>query len=249
MQIKRFDNTNFTSLKNPVKCFYVNTPKGKLYVEEVRLSKKNPDDAMKVSEFFNKNFIDGSSDPLWKEYLLPYNKKQFEEKNKRYASYLTNIFEHDDGNTTLLLARDYFNKIRGAVFSQTYNDPESLYDKKLCNIEALAVEKDYRHSNLGKSLMEKTMRSAKNAFTDAVLTGYNKAVPFYKKLGFKVLPKDTKQKKYFYKELQKERDDIPTYTQIMYKPLQEKSQRFYDRIDVKSRFSEFISNLKQQITG
>lgn len=97
--------------------------------------------------------------------------------------------------------------------------------------------------------MEKTMRSAKNAFTDAVLTGYNKAVPFYKKLGFKVLPKDTKQKKYFYKELQKERDDIPTYTQIMYKPLQEKSQRFYDRIDVKSRFSEFISNLKQQITG
>lgn len=249
MKIQSTDNISFTSLNNPVKKFNIFTPKGKLHVQEVRLKEKSVDFSFNISKFINENFIDGASDPLWKEFLKPEKEILLSGKNERYAKYLRDVFKNDDGNTTLLLARDGQNWIKGAILSLTYNDPASLYDPKLCNIEAVCVDKDYRGFGVGKKLMEKTMQSAKNAFTDAVLTGYNKAVPFYKKLGFQILTQDSRKNMYFYKELQKEREDIPRYTQLMFKPLQPKNQRFYERIKPENPVIAFFKNLKKQITG
>lgn len=245
MKTQRVDNVYFSSLNNPVKRFKIYTPKGKLHVEEVRLKDKSVKFSYNISKFINDNFIDGSCDPLWKDYLKPENSLLYIGKNERYAKYLRDIFKTDDGNTTLLIAKDSQNNIKAAALSLSFNDVPSLKDSRLCSVDALAVDRDYRKFSVGKILMNKSLKSAQQAFTDAVLTGYNKAVPFYKKLGFEILPEDTAKKRFFYSEICKTREDIPEYTQIMYMPLQPDADRFYDRISLplKDSVCEFFNKI------
>lgn len=249
--LRKENNISFGSLNNPIKHFRIHTPKGRLNVNEYRLKPKSVNFSFDVSKFFNDNFLENSTDPLWKEYLKPENKLRYLGKNQRYAKYLRDVFKNDDGNTTLLIARDSQNKIKAAVLSLGFDEPVSLVDPKLCNLEAIAVDKDFRGFHIGKRLLEKTLQSAQNAFTDVVLTAYEKAIPFYEKMGFKILPQNTVKTDFFYKEIQKERDDIPKYVQIMSKPLRSDEQRFYDRVQptasfrLKSLIRDYNSRIKK----
>ena len=251
---------SFGSLNSPIKNFRINTPMGRLYVQEIRLKEKSIDFAYKISKFFNDNFIDGSTDPLWKKYLKPEKALQYHGKNQRYANYLKNLFKNDDGNTTILLARDGKNDIKAAILTLSYNETPTLKDSKLFNMEALAVDKAYRNQHIGQRLIEKVLESARKTvnkktgtpqFSDAIMTGYEKAVPLYKKLGFRELEQDTYKKRLFYKELTKERDDIPQYVKLLYMPLDNTAQRFYERVNVLkihlNNFKESILNLFEKI--
>lgn len=240
MEIRARENRiSFGSLNSPVKNFRIMTTRGKLHVQEVRLKEKSHEFAFKISKFFNDNFVEVSTDPQWKEFLKPENKLQYYGQNQRYANSLKNLFKHDDGNTTVLLARDGNNNIKAGIISSTFRETPALSDSQLFYIDALAVDKDFRGENIGKRLLDKVLDSArktgtqknnKSLFTDAVLAGYENAVPFYEKAGFRELSCDTYKKALFYKELKKVRDDIPKYARLMYLPLDETAKRFYDRI-------------------
>lgn len=226
----------------PVYNFRLNTPKGELLLREVRLKEKSIHLSNKISKFFNDNFIDGSIDPLWKEYALAQKQKVYKEKNVRFANYLRDVFKFDDGHTTLLVAFDKKNRIKAAVMGMTFNDSKVFKDARLYSIDALAVDKSFRGFGIGKLLLDKVLWCVEKSHTDVVLTGYEKAIPFYKKNGFVIFNPDNKKKQAFYEEIKRDRDDIPRYTKVLTKPLDLEKDRFYERINILSIFSKRVKN-------
>lgn len=234
--------TTFGSKLFPVRNFRIITPKGDLLIREIRLKEKSNHFSNKISKFFNDNFIDGATDPLWKKYAEPRMKQAYQEKNARYAKYLRDVFKMDDGHTTLLVALDKKNRIKAAAMGMTFNESKAFYDPRLYSLDALAVDKQFRGLGIAQILLNNVLGCVEKSHTDVVLTGYEKAIPFYKKNGFSIFNPDNKKKQAFYEEIKRERDDIPRYTKVMTKPLDLKKERFYERINILSLFSRRVKN-------
>ena len=132
---------------------------------------------------------------------------------------------------TLLLVKDKRNKIQGACLSYGYDKIPNTKDT-VCYIDSIAVSRAYRGFNIGKILIEKTMESAKNKFTDIFLAGEKQAHGFYKNLGFKSLSAETEEEKKIMDYISKRRSDYPEYVELFTKSLNESEKPWYERIDI-----------------
>ncbi len=220
----------FTSRLNPIKPSTIKTKWGKLTISEATKSEYSQKGfAEKLSRFFSNNFASNTDDPCW----LIYNDKS--QKNikslmiKTFANNIQSILKNDDGNMTLLLAKDKYNKIQGACLSYGYNLTDNC-QKYTLYIDSICVNKPFRGFKLGNIMLNKTLNaSEKSKFTDVFLTGEKKAAGFYTKNGFSELnPTDKNQKKVI-NLIAEDRSDYPQYIQLFSKPLKPEQPRWYDK--------------------
>ena len=148
---------------------------------------------------------------------------------KTFANNIQSILKNDDGNMTLLLAKDKYNKIQGACLSYGYNLTDNC-QKYTLYIDSICVNKPFRGFKLGNIMLNKTLKaSEKSKFTDVFLTGEKKAAGFYTKNGFAELnPTDKNQKKVI-NLIAEDRSDYPQYIQLFSKPLKTEQPRWYDK--------------------
>ena len=146
MEIHRqnFQSPKFTSRVCPIKPSVVNTKWGKLTLEEVK-----PIDIIQkgffenLAAFFGKNF----NSPDWQIFKDPTKKSELNMVIENFAQNLKALFKNNDGNLTLLVARDKQKRIQGACLSYGYDlvpnskdSPLSKQDKsqqKVINFIAL----------------------------------------------------------------------------------------------------------------
>lgn len=215
----------FTSRLNPVKPFSIATKLGPLHFSEV-----NPNEMLKgnfldtVGDFFCRNFASFTDDPYW----LAYNSKKNKDYIRNgYIDYLIPKIKYDDGNLTMLIAKDNLGKIRGGSISYSFLEVPGA-SQNTCYIDSLAVDKKFRGYNIGKILVDKTLDINKNTFTDVFLKGEVKATGFYEKLGFTQMSENDIRQKEVVKLIAAQGDGYPDYVHFFTKPLQNDKPRWYE---------------------
>ena len=184
MNIGTISQINFQSKANPISPFTIKTKRGRLNVAEVtQRDIKREDFFEKLTKFFCKNFASTTEDPAWKVFTKR-NSMNYGTDIQHFIRYYTSKVKYGDENMTLLIAKDKRNKIQGASLSYGYDKVPNVKEK-VCYIDSVAINPAYRGFNLGKIMIEKTLESAKNKFSDVFLTGDRVASNFYEKLGFK----------------------------------------------------------------
>lgn len=228
------NQTCFGSKNKPVEPFEINTKQGKLFVKEMNADNYFPkEDASNLVKLFIDNFIDGSTSPRWRKYKNPANKEKYETLIQKYTGYIKHLLVNDDGNTTILMAKDSKNNIKAGIISMNYNEIRGLEDKKTFYLDALAVDRQYRNNNVATTLINQALETAKNIFSDVVLIGENKAVPLYTKLGF-TRPDTTNAKiNAVVEKIQKSCADVPRYRKLMHKVLNPQETRWWERAFLK----------------
>lgn len=220
---------HFTSFINPIKPFILNTSEGKLFVREPGLREiKKSGFVDNLTDLFVRNIAENTDDPTWQLFL----DKSDSTSNtffKAFSDYLKEKLYALDGDLTLLAAFDNKNKLQGACMSYGLDDVPFCKDR-VCYIESISVNDKYKGLGVGRALVEKTLESAKNAFTDVFLAGEHAAAGFYKKLGFKNLEVTDKAQRNAIDFIALSRDDYPQYVSLLTKPLQEEKPRWYDAI-------------------
>lgn len=234
---------SFTSLNNPINKFRIKTSHGNVSVKEfTEYDSLFFDNLKELSRFIIDSFIDGSTSPGWKKYTKPNNRLNYQNRVLRFNNFIRNVFKQDDGNSNVLVARDKKGNIVGAIISYSLNEIRGLKDSKTLYIDTLGVDKKYRHNNIAKILMEKVFEAGKDIYTDSMLTGYNKAVPFYEKLGYKKVDLNNPIIKMYYDILRRDRTDIPKFTKLMDKPLNENKKRWWERMN--GRIINYYENMR-----
>lgn len=150
---------------------------------------------------------------------------------ENFVSYLRHIIKNDDGNMTLLLAKDKRSKIQGACLSYGYDLVDGSKDYILY-VDSIAVNKTFRGAKLGKKMMQKTIEANKDnsSFTDVFLVGEKGALGFYKKLGFvNLIKKDPAQCKVS-NFIALDREDYPKYVDFLTLPLKPEQPRWYSKV-------------------
>lgn len=219
------NNTNFKSLNNPVKPFKVVTKAGDILVGEIPIDKLKKKKVTKsIAKLFCKSFSQSSEEPYWQGF---YEKKNRYQMINDYIKYFQSKIQNDDGNLTMLVAKNQKGKLCGASFSYTYKEVPSA-GNSTCYLDSLAIDESCRGTGLGQILVNKTMDINKNTFTDIFVKAINKAVGFYERLGFNKLAPDTPNKKYITERLVKFGEGYPDYATLMTKPLQENKPRWYE---------------------
>lgn len=225
-----FNSPQFTSKLNPISPSIVKTKYGKLTLREAKQSElQNPKFLEKLSKFFCKNFASDTCDPSW----LAYNtvsKKVREGIVDSFVRSLKDIFKTDDGNMTLLLAKDKRNKIQGACLSYGYDLVDGSKDYTLY-VDSIAVNKLFRGFKLGKKMLQKTFEANKDnsKFTDVFLVGEKNAHGFYKKLGFSDLKLQNPDQRKVLNFIAIDRADYPEYADFLTLPLKSEQPRWYSK--------------------
>ena len=221
---------SFGSVNRPVESFKIPTTADELVVSEMKAADCRAEkDTYNLAKFFTDNFIDGSSDPGWARYKDPEYADSYKVQVKSIVKFINSVFAKDDGNSTILVARDSENKIRGGIIGCSFDEFRGLEDPKTYYIDSFAVDKTYRKNKVGTILMNKSLETTKGLFTDAILAGYNKAVPMYSKFGFKLMDISNPEARAVFERVRKERGDIPKYTQLMELTLDENATRWWKR--------------------
>lgn len=229
MDIRINNFTNFQSKAYPVKPFTIKTKHGRLNVSEVTQRDLKRDGFIEMlTKFFCKNFASLTKDPNWRIFRNR-NSSTSEQIIKDFARYYNAKIRHNNDYMTLLLIKDKRNKIQGACLSYGYDRIPNAREYA-CYIDSLAVNPTYRNFNLGTMLIEKTLESAGNKFTDAFLTGDRESYKFYEKLGFVPLSEDNPAQKNIIDYLSKRRSDYPKYIELFTKPIQDTKERWYDKV-------------------
>lgn len=238
IKVHRINNTKsktyFGSKNRPIKSFNIDTPKGKITVSEMKTQGTYSEEEIhSISKFFIDNYIEGSTNPAWKSYTKPANKDRYNRRVLRFSDFLKNVLKKDDGNTTILIGKDNENKIRAGIVGFSFNEVEGLEDPKTYYFDSMCVDKQYRGNNIGTILMKKTFKTTEGIFTDALLTGYNRAVPLYSRLGFTRPDTNNPEIKAVMNKVVGDRSDIPKYTKFMHKVLNSKETRWWERAFLK----------------
>lgn len=229
--IQNQQQTSFTSVNNPIRNFRIKTSNGIVNVSEfTELDSMLFNRLGELSKFVVDSFIEGSNSPGWKKYTKPKYKEAYQSKVGRFNYVIKNVFEQDDGNSNILVARNKDGNIVGALISFTLREVKGLKDKKTLYIDSLGVDKKYRHNNIAKKLMEKVFIAGKDVYSDSLLTSYNSAVPFYEKIGYKKADLNNPIIKMFHEILRQDRTDMPKYTKLMEIPLKKNDQRWWERL-------------------
>jgi len=222
----------FGSDNHPIDPFEINTSQGKLFVKEFKFQEINRSkkDVCAMSKMFVDNSIDGSIDPNWKRLAEPACKKKYDSQVVKCMNFIRELLKNDDGNSTVLLARDSQNSIKAGLIANSFDEFEGKIDSKTLYLDSLAVDSKYRHNNVGTILLNKPIESSKGAFTDAVLTAYNKAKPMYEKLGFQELDLTNPKIRAISEVMEEINPEIPKYVTVMSKPLTENTSRWWQRV-------------------
>jgi len=172
----------FGSKNSPVKPFKIETTQGALSVRE--LSKSN----IKASSEFMFDCLVSSGDDGWDKY------KNCDKATKKHVlSWFNTLTEHclnkEDGNSTVLVAKDKNNKIKAYFNLQNFDEMDMLYktglkDAKTGFVQSCYVASDYRSQKVGEKILEKMLPTANGFFTDILLSAGKQAVTFYQKMGF-----------------------------------------------------------------
>lgn len=218
---------NFTSRLKPVKVYKVKTSRGNLTFQEPSLAEiRNNAFLRKLTKFFCDNFASKTEEPGWLAYKNgdnPHIKAAILESCfSQYKSKLLN----PKGDLTLLVAKDRFNNIRGACLAFGYDDVPNA-EKSVYYIDSLAVNPRFRGHNIGKVLLNKTIQSVQNKFSDVFLVGENMALGFYKKLGFEHLNSGVSAQKTVIDFIAQDKFSYPKYVSFLTKPLKQDEQRWY----------------------
>lgn len=182
--------------------------------------------AESLNRFFIDNFISNTDEPYMLNLKKPENIDQYNHDINWHTKKFLGKLRNDDGNMTVLGGFDKKNHLQVSLISHTLNS--NVYDRKTCILNGIAVNPDYRKKNIGKVLIEKLTETSKETFSDLFLAAENKAVGFYKTLGFIELDKKNCAQFYIIKSL-KDNFDMK-YTTFMSKPLDETAMRFWNRI-------------------
>lgn len=248
MQVSNsYSQQNFTSKLYPVKPFKVKTNAGKLFVKEVTQKEINQKGFINnLAKIFAKNIASNTEDPSWKIVLS--SKKEGKLALENFENYLRKRLNINDDTLTLLVAYDKNKKMQGACLSFGFDDMP-ICEKSVCYIELLGINKKYRGTGVGKLIVEKTMESAKNIFTDVYLAGENLALGFYKKLGFKKLNPADKAQKAVIDFISIDREDYPEFISLLTKPLQPNKPRWYTVAARELNLNKFQELLRMYLEG
>lgn len=218
---------NFQSKNNPIKPFVINTKVGRLFVSETPIEEfKDRKFLRKILRFFIENFASSTKDPYWLRFKDTSNRGRMIDF---YEDYMRPTINKDDGNMSLLVARDKTGKLCGACWSHSYRQiPEA--QETTCYIEALAVDKKYRGCRLGERLLNVTLNANKKTFTDVFLRGEMYAVGFYKRMGFDVMSESIPAQQPVMKILAEMGEGYPDYIKFFTKALQPSKPRWFDAI-------------------
>lgn len=227
MQVQNISHQNFTSRINPVPSFTINTKAGKLHFEEPTLEQINKRGFVKrLTLFFCKNFATTSDCPVWQAFAG----KEMNNSANFYLKLLTqnfkNTLKEKNNHLTLLIARDSRRKIQGAVLGFPF-DTIPACENSLYYIEDIAVGENFRGCGIGKILLNKSLESIKNKFTDVLLTNTRQVENFYKRLGFKNLDSGDNVQKTVLDFLAQDRYDYPRYVNFMTKSLHKDEQGWF----------------------
>ena len=227
MKIGTVSQINFKSKANPISPFIIKTKRGRLNVAEItQRDIKREGFFENLTKFFCKNFASSTEDPTWKIFTR-HNSLNYGTDIQHLIRYYSSKVKYGDENMTLLIAKDKRNKIQGACLSYGYDKIPNAKEN-VCYIDSIAINPAYRGFKLGKIMIEKTLDSAKNKFTDVFLTGDRVASGFYERLGFKPLDKNDEAQKTVIDYISRRRSDYPNYIELYTKPLREYSERWYN---------------------
>lgn len=218
----------FTSRLCPIKPSVVKTKWGKLTLEEVKpLEIRQKCFFENLATFFGKNF----TSPDWQLFKESTKNPEYKMVKDNFVQNLKALFKNDDGNLTLLVARDKHKKIQGACLSYGYDLVPNSKNYTLY-IDSICVNKPYRGYSLGKKMLQKTLNAfSKNSnFSDVFLTGEKNALGFYKKMGFSTFNLSDSNQQKVSKFIALDRFDYPKYVDFLTKPLNPNKERWYNRV-------------------
>ncbi len=222
---------NFSSRNNPVQSFRVMTNKGALFIREVTDKDISKDvNAKEIAKFFTDNFVNNTKDPSLTQYKNPQNYNKYLELLERIKNYYKQMFIDDDGNLTILEARNSLGELCASVVVNTFKDISGLFDNKTCYVDSIAVRKDYRNNHIATILMDKAIGCSKDIYTDVFLTSDNMAVPFQLKNGFRIMDYNNEPEKFVIDKINHFRGDYPDYITYMDKRLDKDSEPWFMRI-------------------
>jgi ribosomal protein S18 acetylase RimI-like enzyme len=223
MQVSMVNNLAFTSFANPIKPYKLKTDLGYISVREINYIHR-PDKAFfkNLVSFFLDNFVQTSNHPYLQAFRGP-NRNQV-----MYDSYIKNEVKNinnalNSHDTTILVAKDKSKNIVGAIYAKKLHEGQKVVDCNTLYVDSLAVDSKYRGQGLGASMLNSVLDSSKNRFTDAFLTAYREAIPFYYKLGFKSLGYKKPDEYFIISEMSKNTDEYPMYVDYLTTKLNEKS--------------------------
>ena len=222
-------NLTFKSKINPIKPYKLQTRIGEISISEVNFDKELTCKFIRrLNKFFCKNFAQDTKDTNYSIYSKGSLEQRLECEKDFYTRYLR-IFKNPKlrDKSTILIAKDSNNNLQGACISTPYFEVPECLNTTLW-IDSLAVNKKYRNARIASELLNKTIESNKETFTDVFLTGTISAKKFYEKMGFKILNKAHSAQKTVYDFLRNKRYDIPKYVLPFTKPIQNKKTRWYE---------------------
>ena len=233
---KLFQNNfsvNFGSKNNPVENFQIKTNKGNLYVKEfTKKDAQNDDKLYELTKFFADSFIYNTEDPSLTRYRNPANFPKYWDMLHRMMAYYKQMFIKDDGNLTVLEARNEIGNLCGAVVTYTLKDASGIDDQKTCYVDSVAVRNSYRRQHVGQILMDKAINCSKDIYTDVFLASDNLAVPFQLKNGYRIMNYENKEEKAVIDKINRFRGDYPDYITFMDKKIEgcENTEPWYKRV-------------------
>ena len=231
MDIREKRQISFKSLNHPVKPFKINTENDIISFKEWNYREKPQKYALKeVATFFLDNFANQSSHPFWKtcrKNTPTFNNAVYKDYIKHSIKTYKELLKNPD--TTILLGRNKKKQLSAALVATPLNLTSLVNDNKTLYIDSIAVAKTYRGNHIGQQLMNNTISSTKNRYTDTFLVAYNESEPFYKKQGFTHLTPGHNGQKKIIKSLARIRPDFPEYSSFLTKPIDESKPRWFDR--------------------
>lgn len=226
-----YNKPTFGSLNNPIANFVIPTDRGDLFVSELSPEKcQDKRVARPLVEFFLKNIAANTDDPDFINILEPDSKDWY---NRTVAKHMNDFIGkslYDDGNMTVLEAKDRYGRLRAAVSSGGLTEFDMVNDNKTCYVENIAVDSKFRNQHVGKIMLGKTLNVSKEVFTDVFLVAEKNAEGFYKRIGFKNIKPDSAAKRFVVDELSTTRFDYPQYASFMSKVLDKDATRWWDRV-------------------
>ncbi len=179
--------TVFKSKNYPLSPFTIKTQTGKkLFAQEMNICDLD-------------NTLDFLLDVLLKsvkswEHLRNPSQEAREMHLKYLKKFLTNCINKEDGNSTILIAKDQEGKIKAFVDMQYFDEIDILAkdgfkDLKTGYIQNCYTDLEYRNQGVGKIMLNKILTTAQNYFTDVFLCSEIAAQRFYEKNGFSLLDK------------------------------------------------------------
>ena len=230
MQLSNNSFLGFKSRNNPVPDFKIKTSKGELTVKEFSAKDAaNRKDLYKLTKFFADGFISNTEDPSFLQYKDKKNKQKYLRMLNMMTDYYGNMFKVDDGNLTVLVAKNNKGKIAGAVVTNTLNEA-GVSEKNTCYVDSIAVASKYRKNKVGQIMQNKAIECSKNIYQDVFLASDNLAVEFQLKNGFRKLDYSNPAEKRVIDKINSERGDYPDYITFMDKQISNSDKPWYDRV-------------------